>query len=143
MSSLTLEQAIRIAEASLKTAREMALKPLTVAILDSGGHMVAFMREDDSGILRPEMATAKAYGSLGLGMGSRGYMDREMQFLGPLAAVSQGRMFPMPGGVLVRSADDNSILGAVGASGDTGDNDEAAIIAGIQSIGLIADTGGA
>ena len=142
MASVTLEQAINIAESTLDAAREMALKPLTVAVLDAGGHLVAFMREDDSGILRPEMATAKAYGSLGLGMGSRGYADREIQFLAPLAAASQGRLLPVAGGVLIRGDDGGRILGAVGASGDTGDNDEAAIIAGIRAAGLFADTGG-
>ncbi len=141
MASVTLEQAISIAISTLKAGREMTLKPLTVAVLDAGGHMVAFMREDNSGILRPEMATAKAYGCLGLGMGSRGYADREIQFLAPLAAASQGRLLPVPGGVLIRDDAGGRILGAVGASGDTGDNDEAAIVAGIRAVDLYADTG--
>ena len=142
MSSLTLEHAIKIADATLKAGREMALKPMTVTVLDTGGHMVAFMREDGSGILRQEMATAKAYGCLGLGTGSRGYVDRELEFLAPMADVSQGRFFPKLGGALVRDSSGGPILGAVGASGDTADNDEAAIIAGIQSAGLFADVGG-
>ncbi len=142
MSSINLDQAVKIAQATLKTGRELDLKPLTVVVLDTGGHMVAFMRDDDSGILRPEMATAKAYGCLGLGMGSRGYAGREIQFLAPLATVAQGRLLPVQGGVLIRDRENGVIMGAVGASGDTGDNDEAAIIAGIRSVDLFADTGG-
>ena len=141
MTNLTLEQAHSIANNALKTGRDMNLKPLTVAVLDAGGHMVAFLREDGSGIIRPEMARAKAYGCLGLGMGSRGFSEREIQFLAPLATASRGRVLPVLGGVLIRDGKDGPILGAVGISGDTSTNDETAVVAGIESAGLYADTG--
>lgn len=143
MATLSLEQALQIIHGALQKARETACDPLSVAVLDSGGHLVAFMRQDKSGILRPEIAIGKAYGALGFGVGSRELREKNPQFLNAVAAASLGRMIPAPGGVLVRNAETGDIIGAVGISGDTADKDEAAAIAGIQISGLRADAGGA
>jgi len=142
--SLTLAQASSIVDATLKKARELKQMPQTVVVLDTGGHVVCAKREDGSGIIRFEVAVGKAYGALGMGWGSRTMMERAAQnpnFLTAIVAASGGRMVPNPGGVLIRNAD-NQILGAVGISGDTGDNDEIIAVAGIESAGLKADPGG-
>jgi uncharacterized protein GlcG (DUF336 family) len=143
MIGLSLQQAARIVDAGLERARELGLKPLTIAVLDAGGHLVAFKRQDHSGILRPEIAQGKAWGALGMGLGGRALAHRaEMApaFFVSLASVSQGRVVPVPGGVLIRSAD-NEIVGAVGISGDYPDNDEACAVYGIEQAGLRADPG--
>src|SRR6201991_4904369 len=144
MSTLTLAQASTIVDVALKTGREMKFQPLTVAVLDPGGHLVAFKREDKSGILRFDIAFGKAWGALGMGFGSRTLAERAAntpQFFTMLAAASGGRMVTNPGGVLIRDAD-GDIIGAVGISGDTADNDEICAIAGIEAAGLKADPGG-
>ena len=144
MSSLTLAQASSILDVALKTARGAKLAPLSVAVLDAGGHLVAFKREDKSGILRFEIAFGKAWGALGMGFGSRtlaGRVSRSQMFFTALAAASDGRFVPVTGGVLVRDAE-GDIIGAVGISGDTSDKDEACAIAGIEAAGLKADPGG-
>jgi uncharacterized protein GlcG (DUF336 family) len=141
MSMLTLEQASQIVETALDRAGKLGLKPLSVAVLDAGGHLVAFQRQDSSGILRPEIAQGKAWGALGMGLGSRTLAHRaEMApaFFVSLASASHGRLFPVPGGVLIRGPD-NRVLGAVGISGDTPDNDEACAVYGIEQAGLTAD----
>jgi uncharacterized protein GlcG (DUF336 family) len=143
MAGLTLAQASTIVDAALKKARELNLAPLTVVVLDAGGHPVALKREDGSGIMRVEIATGKAWGGLGIGFGSRALFERaEKQpvFVTALAAVSGGRMVPVPGGVLAR-AGNGDIIGAVGISGDTSDNDEICAIAGIEAAGLKPQTG--
>ncbi|MDB5974495.1 MAG: GlcG protein [Nevskia sp.] len=143
MIGLSLQQAARIVDAGLDRARELGLKPLTIAVLDAGGHLVAFKRQDQSGILRPEIAQGKAWGALGMGLGGRALAHRaEMApaFFVSLASVSQGRVVPVPGGVLIRAAD-NEIVGAVGISGDYPDNDEACAVYGIEQAGLHADPG--
>jgi uncharacterized protein GlcG (DUF336 family) len=143
MSNVTLAQANTIITAALKLAREKALEPLTVAVLDSGGHVVAAQREDDSGILRYEIAIAKAFGALGFGFGSRTLATRAAKvpmFFTAVSSVADGRMVPVPGGVLIRDAN-NKIVGAVGISGDTGDNDEISAVHGIDTAGLKADPG--
>jgi uncharacterized protein GlcG (DUF336 family) len=142
--SVTLAQASTVVDFALKTAREMNLAPLTVAVLDAGGHLVAFKREDGSGILRYEIAYGKAWGALGMGFGSRTLFERAAntpQFFNALYGASGGRMVANPGGVLIRDAD-SDVIGAVGISGDTADNDEACAIAGIKAAGLTADPGG-
>jgi uncharacterized protein GlcG (DUF336 family) len=141
--AITLAQASTVIEAALKKAHDTDCAPLTVAVLDPGGHLVAFKREDRSGILRPEIAIAKAWGALGMGFGSRELADRAGKmpmFFTAIAAVSQGRMVPVPGGVLIKDAT-GTIFGAVGISGDLSDNDEACAIAGIEAAGLTAVTG--
>ena len=143
--TVTLAQAATIVDTALKKARELKQVPQTVVVLDPGGHIVAAKREDNSGILRFELAVGKAYGALGMGWGSRTTAERAAQnpnFLTAVVAASGGRMVPNPGGVLIRDAG-NKIIGAVGISGDTGDNDEIIAVAGIEAAGLKADPGGA
>lgn len=137
---ITLEQAQRISEGTLRRGRELGAQPLTVAVLDPGGHPVAMLREDGSGILRAQIATAKAWGALGMGFPSRELGRRAQQvphFITALTVVSEGRMAPVPGGVLIREAD--TLLGAVGVSGDTADMDEACAIAAVVAAGLNPD----
>lgn len=144
MTTLTLAQASIMVDTALKTAREKNFAPLTVAVLDAGGHLVAFKREDKSGILRFDIAFGKAWGALGMGFGSRTLFERAEKtpmFFTSLAAASGGRVVTNPGGVLVRDAD-GDIIGAVGISGDTSDNDEICAAAGIAAAGLMADPGG-
>jgi uncharacterized protein GlcG (DUF336 family) len=142
--SVTLAQASSIVDVALKKARELKQMPQTVVVLDSGGHLVAAKREDGSGIVRFEIAVGKAYGALGMGWGSRTMMERAAQnpnFLTAIVAASGGRLVPNPGGVLIRDAN-NAVLGAIGISGDTADNDEIVAVAGIEAAGLKADPGG-
>jgi uncharacterized protein GlcG (DUF336 family) len=141
--SVTLAQASTIVDVALKKARDSNLAPLTVAVLDSGGHLVAFKREDKSGILRFDIAYGKAWGALGMGFGSRtlaGRAAKTPQFFTMLAAASHGRMVTNPGGVLTKDASGN-IVGACGISGDTSDKDEMCAVAGIEAAGLKADPG--
>ncbi len=143
MSNVTLAEADIIVAAALAKARENSFEPLTVVVLDAGGHLVAAKREDDSGILRYEIAFGKAYGALGFGFGSRTLAGRAAKvpmFFTAVSAAAEGRIVPVPGGVLVRNAE-GRVIGAVGISGDTGDNDEAAAISGIEVAGLTADPG--
>jgi uncharacterized protein GlcG (DUF336 family) len=141
--SLSLAQANTIAQAALADGRRRGFDPLTVAVLDVGGHLIALQREDGSGNLRPDIAAGKAWGALGMGFGTRELAARAEKmpaFVGALAAVSGGRVVPVPGGVLVRDPD-GTLLGAVGISGDTSDNDELSAVAGIEAAGLTAVTG--
>ena len=140
--SVTLAQASTIVDVALKRGRETNCAPLTVAVLDAGGHLVAFKREDRSGILRFDIAYGKAWGALGMGFGSRELGERAGKnplFFGVLATVSHGRLVPVPGGVLIQDA--NGVLGAVGISGDTSDKDEVCAVAGIEAAGLKAVVG--
>src|ERR1700688_676880 len=142
--SVPLAQASTIVDVALKKARDSNLAPLTVAILDAGGHLVAFKREDKSGILRHDIAYGKAWGALGMGLGSRTLHERAAntpQFFNALYAASGGRVVANPGGVLIRNGG-GDVIGAVGISGDTSDKDEACAIAGIEAAGLKADPGG-
>lgn len=143
MATLSLEQALQIIHGALEKGRETSCDPLSVAVLDAGGHLVAFMRQDKSGILRAEIAIGKAYGALGFGVGARELKEKNPLFLSAVAVASRGRMIPMPGGVLIRDPETDHIIGAVGISGDTADKDETAAVAGIKLSGLRADTGGA
>ncbi|QJP15733.1 heme-binding protein [Starkeya sp. ORNL1] len=143
MSNVTLAEADTIIASALAKARENSFEPLTVVVLDAGGHLVAAKREDDSGILRYEIAFGKAYGALGFGFGSRTLAGRAAKvpmFFTAVSAAAEGRIVPVPGGVLVRNAA-GRVVGAVGISGDTGDNDEAAALRGIEAAGLTADPG--
>lgn len=143
--TISLDLADRIIAAARKKGRDLGLAPLTVVVLDPGGHMVALAREDGSGIARVEIATGKAWGALGIGAGSRVLFDRWKAggegFVTALAAATGGRMIPVPGGVLALD-DAGKVAGAVGISGDTSDNDEACAIAGIEAVGLTARPGG-
>ena len=140
---MTLSQACTIIDEALAYARSSELDPMTVAALDARGCIVVLKMEDGSGLLRPGIASGKAWGALGMGFGTRnlaGRAERLPAFFGALADLAQGRVLPVPGGVLVRS-DAGEILGAVGASGDVADNDEACVVAGIKAAGLVADPG--
>jgi len=140
---LTLAQASTIVDVALKTGREAKFQPLSVAVLDAGGHLVAFKREDKSGILRFDIAFGKAWGALGMGFGGRtlaGRAPRSQLFFTMLASASDGRFVPVIGGILIRDAA-GDVIGAVGISGDTSENDEKCGIAGIEAAGLKADPG--
>jgi uncharacterized protein GlcG (DUF336 family) len=137
---MSLNTASTIADAALTTARKNGFMPLSVAVLDAGGHLVVFKREDKSGILRFDIAFGKAWGALGMGFGSRELFNRtnaNPTFMSALAAVSGGRLVPVPSGVLILEGGD--VIGACGVSGDNSDNDE--IVAGIEAAGLEAQTG--
>lgn len=128
-----------IVDAALARAREGSFNPMAAAVIDAGGHLVAFKRENRSGILRFEIAFAKAYGALGMGFGSREIADRAVDnpvFFSALTAISGGRLVPAPGGVLIVS--DGEMIGAVGISGDTSDNDEICALEGIKAVGFEA-----
>jgi len=144
MSNVTLAQASTIVDTALAKGRELKLHPLTVVVLDAGGHMVTMKREDKSGILRADIATGKAWGTLGMGFGGREFARRAAGggglFLTALMGASDGRVVPAPGGVLIRDAA-GDIVGAVGISGDTSDKDETCAVAGIEAAGLKPDTG--
>ena len=138
---LTLDLANAIINGALAEASAQKLKPLTVAVLDAGGHLVALQRQDGTSNLRPQIAMGKANGSLQLGVNSRkiGTMAAERpHFVGALASLS-GSIIPVAGGVLFHSPG-GRLLGAVGITGDTSDNDEAACIAGVTAAGLVAAT---
>jgi uncharacterized protein GlcG (DUF336 family) len=136
--TIPLDTARALVAGARAAARELGLKPLTVVVLDAGGHVVAAEREDGSSNKRFEVAFGKAHGALALGMGSRALMARAEQQPYFIAAVGQsvGALVPVPGGVLVRD-DSGTLLGAVGISGDTSDNDEAAALAGVTAAGLV------
>jgi uncharacterized protein GlcG (DUF336 family) len=141
---ITLAQAEDIASATLAHGRTIEAAPLTVAVLDAGGHLVVLKRADGSGILRPQIAHAKAWSALGMGFSSREIGRRaEAQpvFFGSLAAVAEGRFAPAAGGVLVRDAR-GVLLGAVGVSGDVSDVDEQCAMAGVAAAGLVAGADG-
>jgi len=119
--------------------KDHGLKPLTVVVLDAGGHVISVEREDGSSNNRFEIAFGKAYGALALGMGSRSLMARAEQqayFIAAAAAAIGGKLVPVPGGVLVKDAT-GAVVGCVGVSGDTSDNDELAAMAGITSVSLV------
>jgi uncharacterized protein GlcG (DUF336 family) len=142
MSSITLAQASIVVDKALEHGRSQKFKPLTVAVLDAGGFLVAFKREDNSSLLRFEIATGKAWGCLGMGFGGREFARRVAaapHFIQALTAASGGRVVPVPGGVLIRSG--GQIVGAVGISGDVSENDEACAVAGIKAANLTPDTG--
>ena len=135
---LTLASARIIAEAVLQKGHELGLGPLTAAVLDPGGHLVVLNRDDGSGILRPEIAIGKAWGVLGLGLPARELARRAERmpgFFAALNAMSGGKVVPVPGGVLIRSPD-SAVVGAVGVSGDTSDQDEACALHGVRAAGL-------
>ena len=140
MATLTLAQAATIVDAGLARGRELGFEPLTIVVLDPGGHLLCLKREDGSGIMRPQIAIGKAWGSLGMGFGSREVARRAAEhptFFGALFDVSGGRMLTAPGGVLVRTAE-GELLGAVGVTGDNSDNDELCALHGIEAAGLVA-----
>ena len=143
MEKLTLEAASQIVDKALEKRKEKGFVPLTVVVLDAGGQMVVLKREDNSSLLRPEIAMGKAWGVLGMGFGGRELARRAANapaFFNALSDMSGGRMVPNPGGVIIRSAS-GAILGSIGISGDTSENDEICAVFGIESVGLKPDTG--
>ena len=138
MTGLSLELALRVIDAALARASELACAPLTVVVLDAGGHDLALKRQNGSGILRADIARGKAWGALGMGFSSREIAERAQKvpaFVGALASVSQGRLVPAAGGILIYDEGRN-VIGAVGISGDTSDRDEDCAITGVKAAGL-------
>ncbi len=141
MSEISLRRARSIIRGILNKGREMELKPLSVVVLDSGGHVKAFEREDDAAPGRFAIAHGKAYGAIMLGMAGRAQMARAEQqayFMAAVNGVYGGQVIPVPGGVLVRDKQ-NRIVGAIGVTGDSSENDAEAAIAGIEGVGLTAE----
>ncbi len=140
---LTIDHARRIIAGALAHAHAAGMKPLCVAVLDSGGHLVAFEREDGVANRRFDVAFGKAHGAISIGVGSRtlGVMALERpHFVAGVTAAIGGALVPVAGGVIVVD-DEGARIGAVGVSGDTSDNDEAAALAGIAAAGLVAAAG--
>jgi uncharacterized protein GlcG (DUF336 family) len=139
---MLLADAQKIVDGALALAVERGFKPLAVGVLDARGALVAFAAQDGVSLKRGEIALGKANGAIALGMGSRALMARaesQHYFITAATAAIGGSLIPVPGGVLIKSA--GAVVGAVGISGDTSDNDEAAALAGIAAAGLEADAG--
>ena len=140
--SLTLEKAQEIISTVLSEGNASGFKPLTVAVLDAGGHLKAMARSDGTSTLRPKMAHGKAHGCIALGLGGRAIYKRAKEqpyFIQAMNSLADGALVPVQGGVLIR--DGSGIIGAVGVTGDTSENDEACAIAGIEAAGFVADAG--
>ena len=141
MAAITLELANTIIHGAIARGREMGIPPVSVVVLDDGGNLKAAQREDGASMFRFDVARGKAWASVGMDASSRILADRAKDnpnFFVALAATAGGRFLPQPGGVLIRDAD-GRIIGAAGASGGTGDEDEEICAQGIRSAGLIAD----
>jgi uncharacterized protein GlcG (DUF336 family) len=142
MAELTLDVARKILDVALAKAVEMKLKPLVITVLDARGCVKATVAQDGTSLLRSEVAHGKAYGALAMGMGTRALFKRAQEqayFIDAVNSLAQGRLVPVPGGVLILKGE--TLLGAIGVSGDTSDNDEICAIAGIEAAGLKASTG--
>jgi uncharacterized protein GlcG (DUF336 family) len=141
MSRLTLSKANQIIQIAIKTARGLKLDPVTVVVLDEAGHLKAMQREDGATMLRQQIATAKAWGAVNMGISSRALAavaEQRPDFMNALISVAEGKVMPVIGGVLIRDVD-NVIIGAVGVSGDTSEQDEICAIAGIEVAGFRAE----
>lgn len=139
MPGITLDHANRIITAALAKGRELGLKPLCVAVLDGGGHLIAMQREDGASTLRPQIAIGKAAGALGLGISSRKIGDMAAErptFVATLASLAPQGLIPAAGGLIV--AGPEAPMGAVGVTGDTSDNDELCALAGLAAADLAA-----
>ena len=142
MAELTLIAARTIVEAAIAKANEKRLKPLVVTVLDARGAVKLTAAQDGTSLMRAEIAHGKAYGALAMGMGSRALFQRAQEqayFVSAVNTLAQGRLVPVPGGVLIQ--DGTTLLGAVGVSGDTSDNDEICAVAGIEAAALKANPG--
>ncbi|MGC5628479.1 GlcG/HbpS family heme-binding protein [Georgenia sp. Z1344] len=138
--SLSLDTARTLVAGTLATAAERGLKPLAVAVLDQAGLVIAAERQDGTSARRLDIAHGKGHGAIALGMGSRAIQARAEQqpyFVSAATAAVGGALIPVAGGVLVKDAN-GTVLGAIGVSGDTSDNDEAAAVAAIEAAGLVA-----
>jgi uncharacterized protein GlcG (DUF336 family) len=141
--TLDLETVRSMIAATRAAGRELDLQPLTVVVLDPGGHVIAAEREDGASMGRFQIAFGKAHGALALGLGSRALMARAEQqpyFVAAAGAAIGGSLVPVPGGVLIRS-DTGQLLGGIGVSGDSSDNDERAALAGIEAVDLVGQPG--
>ncbi len=141
MNDLTLRKAKIIIRKALEKGKELGFKPLSVAVLDAGGHLIAFERSDGAAPGRVAIATGKAHGAVMLGMAGRAQMARAEQqayFMQAVNGAIQWQVVPVPGGVLIRDARQN-IVGAVGVTGDLSDNDEICAIAGVEATNLTAE----
>lgn len=140
MTQLTSEKALQICQSSLSAARSAKFKPMGVVVLDASGQLMAFVREDGASMFRFDIARGKAWGAVGMGSSSRVLAERAKDnpnFFVALAATAEGKFLPQPGAVLIKDAN-GQILGAAGASGGTGDEDELICISGIQAAGFVA-----
>jgi uncharacterized protein GlcG (DUF336 family) len=137
MTHLTLVQANKIIESALAAARQCGHRPMAVVVLDQSGHVRALQREDGASMFRVDVATGKAWAAVGMGVASRTLHERAREnptFFGALPATAQGKFLAQPGAVLIKIG--GEIVGAVGASGGTGDEDEAICMAGVEAAGL-------
>lgn len=145
MTTLTLETAVSISNHALAVGRELRTAPLTIAVLDAGGHLIALQRQDGASMLRPQIAIGKAWGAVALGKGSRLIAADAQQrpaFIGAVNNLADGNLVPAPGGVLIRDAQ-GAVIGAIGISGDTSDIDEQCAVSAVEAAGLKADAGAA
>lgn len=136
--TMTLDQARTIISAALAHGKAAGMNPLCVAVLDAGGHLKAFEREDGVANRRFDVAHGKAYGAISIGVSSRTLGDMAVErphFVNGLNGAIGGAMVPVPGGIIVTDAE-GQVVGAVGISGDSSDNDEAAAMAGVGAAGL-------
>ena len=143
MNLLNLQTATAISVRALAVGREINAAPLTVAVLDAGGHLISLQREDGASLLRPQIAIGKAWGAMALGKGSRLIAADAQQrpaFIGAVNILADGKLVPAPGGVLIRN-EQGVVIGAVGITGDTSDIDEQCAISALESLGLTADAG--
>ena len=143
MADLTLDIARKILDAALAAVIEKKLKPMAITVLDARGTVKASLAQDGTSLMRNEVAFGKAYGALAMGMGSRALFQRAQEqpyFVDAISTMTRGAMIPVPGGVLIHDAS-GALLGAVGISGDTSDNDEICAVAGIEAAGLKANAG--
>jgi uncharacterized protein GlcG (DUF336 family) len=138
MSGISLAEANQIIHAAIAAARAKGFKPMAVVVLDDAGHLRACQREDGASMFRVDVATGKAWAAVGMGAASRELLERAKQnpvFFGGLAATAHGKFLAQTGAILIK-ASDGRIVGAVGASGGTGDEDELICIEGVKSTGL-------
>jgi uncharacterized protein GlcG (DUF336 family) len=140
MSVLTLKKANQIIKSALSQARQLNLAPLTVVVLDENGLLIASQREDGAKALKHDVAMAKAWGAVNMGMSSRSLAvvaEQRPAFMNALVNIADGKVMPVPGGVLIRN-EDNNIIGSIGISGDVSDQDERSAVAGVKAAGFIA-----
>ncbi len=143
MTTITLSTAVNITRNALAVGRDLSAAPLTVAVLDAGGHLISLQREDGASLLRPQIAIGKAWGALALGKGSRAIANDAQQrpaFIGAVNTLAEGSLVPAPGGVLIRD-EHGAVIGAVGITGDTSDIDEQCALGALESRGLKAAPG--
>lgn len=143
MNGISLEQAKKIIAGALAKGAQEGFLPLSVVVLDAGGHTTAFERQDGASAMRFKIAHGKAYGCIAMGLGARALYERvqkQAYFLDAMNSLADGALVPVPGGALIRNSK-GYLLGAVGVTGDNSDNDELCAIAGVEAAGLVAEAG--